>query len=332
MNDPPVVSASGTVSYQEGDAAKAVDSGLTVTEVDSGASGQIKGATVTITNYASADGEVLACTGSPTGISSCTFSAGTLTLTGTTTTANYQTALRGVTYYNPSANPTVGDRTVQFVVQDNSAAGNDTSAGSNVTVSVSSVSTPPTITGFSGTTAFTEQTPVIVDSSVTITDPDSPVGNELNRARMTLSLTNYTTSDSLVCPSSGLPSGISCSYDTPSRTLTLSSASTNSLADYQTAIALVKFTNTSDNPTGNRTVTLTARDSSNTVSSTVSKTISISPVNDPPVIHATAPTTAMVLTEGVPASFYNVNPAVPNQITDPDDSSFDYSLSGAFER
>jgi hypothetical protein len=41
-----------------------------------------------------------------------------LTLTGSATLANYQSALRSVTYLNTSDNPSTATRTVSFVVND----------------------------------------------------------------------------------------------------------------------------------------------------------------------------------------------------------------------
>ena len=47
---------------------------------------------------------------------------GVLTLTGTATLANYQTALRSVTYSNSSDNPSTATRTISFQVNDGAAA------------------------------------------------------------------------------------------------------------------------------------------------------------------------------------------------------------------
>lgn len=325
QNDTPSVSVNGNPGYQEGDPAVTLDSVISVSDVDT--IDQINRARVVITNYQAGE-DVLACDGTLgvgklTGITSCNFSAGTLTLLGTTSRANYAEALETVTYENTSQNPTIGDRTITFDVRDNSSPSNATSATDSVIVSVSSVSTPPSITGFSGTIAFTENNAVTVDTAIGITDPDSPVGNELNRATMTLTTNYVALEDSLVCPApASLPVGISCSYSAPA--LTLSSATTNSLADYISAIQLVQYNNSSDDPDANdRTVSLTARDESNTVSTpAVTKTISITPVNDPPVITSTAGTSA---TE-------NSNYTYNTTVVDPDDSNngtdITYQLSG----
>src|SRR5439155_19721665 len=103
VNDAPVATAGGTLGYTENAAATAIATTITVSDVDSA---NLIGATVQITtNYASGE-DVLSYT-TALGISG-TFNAGTgtLTLTGTTTVANYQTALRNVKYNNTSENPT----------------------------------------------------------------------------------------------------------------------------------------------------------------------------------------------------------------------------------
>src|SRR5205823_2894894 len=49
---------------------------------------------------------------------------GVLTLSGTASLANYQTALRSVTYANSSENPSGADRTISFQVNDGGAVDN----------------------------------------------------------------------------------------------------------------------------------------------------------------------------------------------------------------
>jgi hypothetical protein len=116
VNDPPVLAniEATALAYTENGPATAVTSALTVTDPDS----NITGATVTIAaNLAPAE-DVLAFV-TQLGITG-TYNAatGALSLTGTTTPANYQTALRAVTYRNSSENPSTLTRTVSFRVQD----------------------------------------------------------------------------------------------------------------------------------------------------------------------------------------------------------------------
>ena len=65
--------------------------------------------------------------------------SGTLTLTGSATIANYQAALRSVTYVNGSDNPSTAPRTVTWIVND----GTDPSAPATSTVTVAAVNDNP---------------------------------------------------------------------------------------------------------------------------------------------------------------------------------------------
>src|SRR6185369_4917335 len=107
---PVVTTTAGNLAYTENAGAVAIDSGLTVTDSDST---DLTGATVAITaGFVSAQ-DTLAFT-NQLGITGVyNIGTGVLTLTGTTTVANYQTALRTVTYANSSDNPTTS-RTITF--------------------------------------------------------------------------------------------------------------------------------------------------------------------------------------------------------------------------
>jgi VCBS repeat-containing protein len=130
VNDAPVVTATGTtLAYTENAAATAIDTGLTVSDVDST---NLNGATVTISaNYANGE-DALAFTNQLGITGSWNAATGVLTLTGATTVANYQTALRSVTYFNSSDAPGTLTRTVSFVVNDGAA--NSSAATRNISV------------------------------------------------------------------------------------------------------------------------------------------------------------------------------------------------------
>ena len=102
------VTASGTVTYTG--AAVALDAGVTVADTDSG--GNLTGATVTISNDQAGDTLQFASQNGITGA----VSGGTLTLTGTTTLANYQAALESVKYATTSAVESV--RTIDWTIKD----------------------------------------------------------------------------------------------------------------------------------------------------------------------------------------------------------------------
>lgn len=139
LNDPPVVTTNGGVTaFTENGPAVIVDGALTVTDTNDT---DLESATVTITNLLDAGVETLSATTGGTAITA-TYTAPTLTLTGTDTVANYQTVLRSVTYNNTSQNPNEAARIIRFVANDGSAD----SAAATKTVSVTGVNDAPSFT------------------------------------------------------------------------------------------------------------------------------------------------------------------------------------------
>lgn len=111
-----------TLNYYLGSGAVPIDDGITISDVDSTTIG---GAVVTISSNFLPDQDLLSFS-NKYGITG-SYSAGTLTLTGTTTLANYQIALRSVYYSNTSTNPNTSlTRTIDFTVNDGFANSNST--------------------------------------------------------------------------------------------------------------------------------------------------------------------------------------------------------------
>ena len=128
--DAPVVDTSaGTTSYTENGAPTVIDPGVTVADPDGSS---ITGATVQISaNFAGAQDD-LALSGVHPGITAAQV-GDTLTLSGTASTAAYQSALRDVTYANGSDSPSTLLRTVTFSVTDDSALSGSDTKGLQVT-------------------------------------------------------------------------------------------------------------------------------------------------------------------------------------------------------
>src|SRR5690606_16408112 len=94
---------------------------------------------------------------------------GVLTLSGVSSKANYEAALRSITYSSTSENPT-GSRTVSFSVSD----GTEFSAAASSTVNITSVNDAPVVAGATTTAAFTEGgSAVTVNPYVHVADVDS---------------------------------------------------------------------------------------------------------------------------------------------------------------
>ena len=154
VNDKPVLTAGKAWTYTEQAAATVVDDTITLTDVDDT---QITGATVTIgTGLTTDDVLNFATIGSISG----TYNSGTgvLTLTGTATKAEYQAALRTVTYSNASDDPTAtsASRTITWAVTDanSDGVGAQTSVGVTSTINVTAVNDVPTFTTTTSTTDY----------------------------------------------------------------------------------------------------------------------------------------------------------------------------------
>ncbi|MEM6364424.1 MAG: cadherin-like domain-containing protein [Planctomycetota bacterium] len=121
VNQVPVLAAieSTSIAFAEGAPAVSITSTLTVTD-----DGDIASATVSITSGFASGEDTLEFTDQNGITGSFNSTTGVLTLTGTTTAANYQTALRSVGFVNASQDPTTGTRTVSFVVNDGTSDSN----------------------------------------------------------------------------------------------------------------------------------------------------------------------------------------------------------------
>ncbi len=111
----PVLAASGGTTAHTENVPVVVDSGITVTDATSA---NMASGTVTVGSGYTAGQDVLAFA-NQNGISG-SWSAPTMTLTGSATKAQWQTALQSVTYNNTSNTPNTGNRTINFVVNDGS--------------------------------------------------------------------------------------------------------------------------------------------------------------------------------------------------------------------
>lgn len=130
-NDSPILLPSATArSYTEQASPVILNDDLILSDVDNA---NLVGATITISSGYTAD-DTLAFTAA-NGITG-SFSQPTLTLSGTATVAQYQTALRSVTFYSSSDNPTASSssRTITWQVDD------------GTTVDVTNLSDPATST------------------------------------------------------------------------------------------------------------------------------------------------------------------------------------------
>lgn len=139
VNDAPTLTAGGGVStFTEDGPPAVVDAGLVVADPDNA---NLASATVTITNLLNPGMEVLTANPGATGIA-VSYIAPALTLTGSSSVANYQAVLRTVAYNNGSNAPNPTNRSLAFTVNDGTAGSNTAVA----TVQVVPVNDPPVLT------------------------------------------------------------------------------------------------------------------------------------------------------------------------------------------
>ncbi len=132
---PAVTDAGATLAYTEGDSATVIDGTLTITDVDDT---NMEGATITISSGYQSSEDVLAFTNANGITGSWDSGNGVLTLSGSASKANYETAFESITYQNTDAtSPNTSDRTITWVVNDGSA--NSSATTSTITVSVPSL-------------------------------------------------------------------------------------------------------------------------------------------------------------------------------------------------
>ncbi len=269
---PPTVSAGGTLAYTENDAATAIDTGLTLSDPDSP---NLAGATVQITgNYAVGE-DVLSFVDTVNITGLWNAPSGTLTLSGSDTLANYQSALRSVRYANGSEAPDTLDRTVTWIVNDGVLA----SPPATSTITVTALNDVPVVTAGS-TLAYTEgDAPTAIDGGIFISDPDSTT---LAGATAQISA-NYVNGEDELSFTNML--GITGNWNAASGTLTLSGAA--SVANYQTALRSIAYENTSVAPSElTRTVTWVVDDgeAANNLSTAVSSFVEVTAVNSAPAL------------------------------------------------
>ena len=192
VNDAPVLDQplAAALDYTENAAPTVIAPTITAADVDSP---NLVGATIDIgAGYVNGQDVLSLGTNPQNGITAGPFDAanGTLTLTGTSSVANYQAALRDVRFANTSDNPTGGPRTVTFQADDGPGP-NDLSNVVSRDVNVIPANDPPAAgdDSFTGANGALANTRLVVGTTTTgphlavpgsvldnDTDPDTPLG------------------------------------------------------------------------------------------------------------------------------------------------------------
>ncbi|MEP6736436.1 MAG: Ig-like domain-containing protein [Chryseolinea sp.] len=279
VNDAPLLSGieSANFTYTENDGLKSLTGSIAATDVDNA---NLSGAIVQITANLSIDDVLSFVTAS--GITGVYDGAGTLTLTGSSSVANYVTALKNVKFKNASDDPSTLQRTVSFTVRD--ATDNSNTLTRNITFVA--VNDKPVLSALEAASlAYTEDDPAtFVTTTIVVSDIDN---TNLASATVSFSATGYTSPQDVLTFTDG--GGITSLWNSVSRTLTLTGSA--SVATYQAALRSVSYINTNTfNPTtANRTLNFTVNDGALS-STTITRTITFTAVNDAPVLASGATT------------------------------------------
>ncbi len=301
VNQAPVLTLNGgVVSYTENAAPTVLASAATVTDGDStnfdtgtltvafGANGTADDR-LAIRNEGTGTGQIGVSGSNVTfgGTTIGTFTGGSgttalvVTLNANATPAAAQALVRNVTFENVSENPSTANRRVDFTLTDGDGGTSNTVSR---TITVTAVTDAPVVTTSSGTTSYTENgTGTAIDAGLTVSDIDST-----NLSSATVGITgNFAAAEDVLGFTD--QNGITGTYDTATGVLTLTGSA--SVANYQAALRSVTYANTSDNPsTATRTVTFMVNDGA-LDSAPATRAVSVTAVNDAPVV--TAPATAV---------------------------------------
>ncbi len=201
---------------------------------------------------------------------------GIMSLTGVSSVASYQAALRTIRYANTNTNnPDETLRTVSFYVSDSLSVSNTVARNINVT----GVNDPPILNTLETTAIIYHEgeNPVNITSTLNISDPDN---TDLNSAIVSIS-ENYVQSEDLLVFTD--QSGIAGIWNAASGNLNLSGNA--SIEEYREAIGSISYINNNQiNPSAlTRELTISVNDG-NLNSNAVIRDLDIIPVNDPPAV------------------------------------------------
>ena len=323
INDRPVLSAGGSLAYTENGPAAAVDPALTI----AGDADDTQFSAATIVIQSPVSGDVLAFSNDNASMGAISGSydpaAGILTLSGTATAAEYQAALRSVSFFSTSDDPTADhtrtSRTISWQITDagSDAAGTATSTAVTSSILLTAINDRPVLSA-GGSLAYTENGPAAaIDPDLTITDAD-----DTQFSAAAIAIQSPVSGDVLAFSNDNASMGaISGSYDPATGVLTLSGTAT--AAEYQAALRSVSFFSTSDDPTADHTrtsrtisrqITDAGSDAAGTATSAaVTSTILLTAINDRPVLSAGG---SLAYTENGPAAAVDPGLSITNDADD----------------
>lgn len=224
-------------------------------------------------NYVGTE-DVLAFTDSYGITGSWNSSTGILSLTGTTAQANYQSALRTITYENTNPNPSTATRTISIRVHD----GTTFSLAATRDITLNAVNQAPVLANIEGAALdYIDGDPSTpVSAAITISDVDDAY---LEGAEISITSNYISGEDKLEFSTAN---GIFGSWNGTSGILTLSG--TAATADYQSALHSVTYDNINPDPnTSTRSISIEVDDGTDT-SNSLARDITVTSANDAPIL------------------------------------------------
>ena len=275
VNDMPVLDLTEITpaAYTENDAPLNITDNTVVSDVDNV---NLNQATVSITNFVTGE-DILDFTDQAGIAGNFDTNTGILSLSGSATVGEYQTALRSVTYHNTSDNPSDLTRSITLAVGDGDKYSNKASRD----IAFTAVNDAPDISTIEAVPAqFTEnESPVVITGNLSLADVDDA---SIESATVTITGDFVAGEDELIFTDQPPITG---NFDPLTGKLSLIGSAP--VADYQAAIQTITYNNISNNPsTVNRTVSFEIFDGDDT-SNTLSRDIEVTAVNDAPALSAT---------------------------------------------
>ncbi|MFZ2726657.1 MAG: FG-GAP-like repeat-containing protein [Methylococcaceae bacterium] len=296
------VTASGSVNFTEAkDAAStpiAINSSLTVADTDNAT---LASATVSITTGYQSSEDVLSFSndGSTMGNITGSFNSTTgvetlLSSDNTATLAQWQAALRAVKYVDNSNTPNIATRTISFIVND----GIVDSTAATSQINVTDTNDSPSVTVANSATSFTEDaSATVLDSTITVSDPELNAIGNYNGATLTLARHGGASTDDVFSSAAFSSNNVVVSSTTigavttnsaGTLVLTFNSSATQTLVN--SALQQIAYKDSSHTPPALVTLDWTFNDgntgkqpqgSGGALSTTASTTVNITAANDP---------------------------------------------------
>ena len=243
-------------------------------------------------------------------------SSSLITLTGSATDANYQLLLQELQYSNTSEDPDTTARTITAQGRDITAA---VGAVATLTLSMTVVNDQPVFTGLDGVPGFTENgTDVTLDSNVTVADFELDAATDYSGATLTLSRNGGASTNDVFAVTTG---GFATETTNAGGTLVLT-FTTATAANVATVMQSITYSNASEAPAASAQIDWSFNDGNSgaqgtggALVATGSTTVSITAVNDAPVLSAApTPVIASIIEDVLPGN--NLGSTVASMVVD----------------